>query len=146
MPLFEKQIKVRFAHTDAAGIMFYPRYFGLVNDVVEDWFGEGLGFDFKHLHIDEKRAVPTVHIKADFLRPSFMHDELTFTLALNKVGSSSISIVVLANSFVDGAREKRLKVSLILAHMDMASGKSMPWPDDMRAALESWLPQTGENP
>jgi len=140
MPHFEKQVKVRFAHTDAAGIMFYPRYFGLVNDLVEDWFGEGLGFDFKHLHIDEKRAVPTVHLKADFFRPSFMHEMLTFSLELNKVGSSSISIVVQANCNT----ENRLKVSLILAHMDMASGKSMPWPDDMRAALQKWLPQTGD--
>jgi len=146
MVLFERNIKVRFAHTDAAGIMFYPRYFGLVNDVVEDWFGDGLGFDFKHLHIDEKRAVPTVHIKADFFRPSFMHDMLTFTLALTKVGTSSISIVVRANFEKDGQTEERLKVSMILAHMDMATGKSLPWPDDMRAAFNTYLPATGENP
>ena len=139
MAIFSRTIKVRFAHTDAAGIMFYPRYFGLVNDVVEDWFGDGLGFDFKHLHIDEKRAVPTAHIRADFFRPSFMHDMLTFTLELTKVGNSSISIIVKARS----ADEERLKISLILVHMDMATGKSLLWPDDMRAALNTWLPPEG---
>jgi 4-hydroxybenzoyl-CoA thioesterase len=137
MALFKRDIKVRFAHTDAAGIMFYPRYFELVNNHVEDWFGEGIGFDFKHLHIDEKRAVPTAHIKADFFKPSFMHDELIFTLELTKVGTSSIALVVKANC----GDEARLKVSLILVHMDMATGKSLPWPDDMRAAMGKWLPQ-----
>ena len=67
MKPFRKSVTIRFTHTDAAGIAFYPRYFGLINDLVEDWFGEGLGFDFRHLHIDEKRAVPTVHIEADFI-------------------------------------------------------------------------------
>jgi 4-hydroxybenzoyl-CoA thioesterase len=142
MPTFNRDIKVRFAHTDAAGIMFYPRYFGLVNDVVEDWFGDGIGFDFKHLHIDEKRAVPTAHIKADFFRPSFMHDKLTFSLNLTKLGTSSISLIVRAAS--EG--EDRLKVSLILVHMDMVSGKSLPWPDDMRAAMQKWLPEGPDLP
>lgn len=141
MASFERQVKVRFAHTDAAGIMFYPRYFGLINDVVEDWFGDGIGFDFKHLHIDEKRAVPTAHIKADFFRPSKMHDELTFSLELTKLGTSSIALVVHAHC----ADEERLKVSLILVHMDMETGKSMPWSGDMRAAMERWLPNPNAN-
>jgi len=141
MTIFTKNIKVRFAHTDAAGIMFYPRYFGLINDVVEDWFSEGLGFDFKHLHIDEKRAVPTAHIKADFFRPSFMYDMLTFELMLTKIGTSSISLKILASSSDGTDKEERLKVSLILVHMDMETGNSLPWPDDMRAALNNWLPE-----
>lgn len=144
MATFSRDIKVRFAHTDAAGIMFYPRYFELVNNHVEDWFGDGLGFDFKHLHIDEKRAVPTAHIKADFFKPSFMHDELTFSLDLTKVGTSSIAFIVRARCGPSGQEEDRLKVSLILVHMDMETGKSLPWPDDMRNALNKWLPEERE--
>jgi len=139
MVVFSKQIKVRFAHTDAAGIMFYPRYFGLINDLVEDWFGEAIGFDFKHLHIDEKRAVPTAHIHADFFRPSFMHDMLTFSLELTKIGNSSISLVVRASAKRDADHEERLKVSMVLVHMDMNTGKSLAWPDNMRAAMQKWL-------
>ncbi|TNE61429.1 MAG: acyl-CoA thioesterase [Alphaproteobacteria bacterium] len=135
MAAFEKQVQVRFAHTDAAGIMFYPRYFGLINDLVEDWFGEGLGFDFKHLHIDEQRAVPTAHIEADFLKPSRMHDRLTFSLAVTRLGASSCHLAVAARA----DSEDRLKVKLVIVHMDMASGAALPWPDDMRAAMGRWM-------
>ena len=34
--------KVRFEHCDPAGIVFYPRYFEMINGTVEDWFEEDL--------------------------------------------------------------------------------------------------------
>ena len=34
---------VRFEHCDAAGIIFYPRFFALVNETVEDWFCRASG-------------------------------------------------------------------------------------------------------
>ena len=35
---FTRDLIIRFEHCDAAGIIFYPRFFGLVNETVEDWF------------------------------------------------------------------------------------------------------------
>jgi len=140
MAAFTKTVKIRFAHVDAAGIMFYPRYFGLINDLVEDWFGEGLGFDFRHLHIGEKRAVPTAHIEADFIAPSRMHDMLTFSLAVTRIGTSSCHLTVTACA----QAEERLRVKLVIVHMDMATGKALPWPVDMRAAMRPWLNECEE--
>lgn len=141
MKPFRKSVKIRFAHTDAAGIAFYPRYFGLINDLVEDWFGEGLGFDFRHLHIDEQRAVPTVHIEADFIGASHMHDVLDFSLALRKIGTSSITLDIGATC----KGEDRLKMTFVIVHMDMTTGKSLPWPQDMRDAMKPWLLAQGES-
>ncbi len=140
MAIFSRTRKIRFAHTDAAGIAFYPRYFGMMNDFIEDWFGDGLGFDFKRLHIDEKRAVPTVHIEADFMGAGRMHDDLTFELRLVRIGSSSITLKIRATS----GGEDRFRMTFVIAHMDMETGKSMPWPDDMRAALNEWLEPEGD--
>ncbi|SDE62601.1 acyl-CoA thioesterase [Kordiimonas lacus] len=140
MATFVRTRKIRFAHTDAAGIAFYPRYFGMMNDFIEDWFGDGLGFDFKHLHIDEKRAVPTVHIEADFIGAGHMHDELSFALAVTKIGRSSVHLRIHATC----AGEDRFRMTFVIAHMDMETGKSLPWPDDMRAAMEKWLAPTGD--
>ncbi|NVJ98501.1 MAG: acyl-CoA thioesterase [Alphaproteobacteria bacterium] len=141
MPAFTKEISIRFAHTDAAGIAFYPRYFGLINDLIEDWFA-AIGFDFKHLHIDEKRAVPTVHIEADFLAASRMHDVLEFALVLKHIGRSSIHLDISAQS----GGEVRLRMKFVIAHMDMESGTSLPWPNDMRTAMTNWLTPEGETP
>ena len=42
--LHPNSLPIRFRHCDAAGIVFYPRYFEMMNDLVEDWFAElGMG-------------------------------------------------------------------------------------------------------
>jgi 4-hydroxybenzoyl-CoA thioesterase len=137
MPAFEKKLTIRFADTDAAGIAFYPRYFEMANNHIEDWFGEGLGFDFKHLHVDEGRAVPTAHIEVDFKAPGRMHEMLTLSLVLSHIGTTSIRFTLSAAS----EAEEKWAMRYVLVHMDMKTGKSLPWPDDMRAAMETWLPQ-----
>ena len=38
----ERRERVRFGHCDPAGIVFYPRYFEMLNALVEDWISEGL--------------------------------------------------------------------------------------------------------
>ena len=42
MAAFQREILVRFGHCDAAGWVFYPRYFEMISDFVEDWFEDGL--------------------------------------------------------------------------------------------------------
>ena len=48
---------IRFQHCDPAGIVFYPRYFVLMNEVVEDWFDNGLGIDFGEFHARDRLGV-----------------------------------------------------------------------------------------
>ena len=56
MPAFVRSYPVRFEDCDGAGIVFYPRLVLLVNRVIEDWFADGLGVDFRELH--EARRLP----------------------------------------------------------------------------------------
>ena len=43
MPAYQREVLVRFAHCDPAGIVFYARYFEMINGVVEDWVREEPG-------------------------------------------------------------------------------------------------------
>ena len=61
---FQKLVKVRFQHCDPAGIVFYPRYFEMVNAVVEDWFEE-MGEPFATLRTESALVVPTVQLGSD---------------------------------------------------------------------------------
>ena len=56
--------KVLFKHCDPAGIVFYPRYFEMVNDCVEAFFDEALGLPFEDLH--DSGAMPTAQIQTKF--------------------------------------------------------------------------------
>ena len=61
---FTKQEKIRFKHVDYAGIVFYPRFLEMLNDLVEDWFEEALDRPFSKIH--ETNGIPTVDLKVQF--------------------------------------------------------------------------------
>ncbi|GGE38266.1 hotdog family protein [Actibacterium pelagium] len=56
--------KVLFKHCDPAGIVFYPRYFEMINDAVEAMFSNLLGWPYEDLLRDS--AVPTAAFKVVF--------------------------------------------------------------------------------
>ncbi len=63
--------------------MFYPRYFEMINQVVEDWFAGPLGQDFRSLHEGLNIGVPTVSIECEFTHPSRLGDRLILDSASN---------------------------------------------------------------
>lgn len=130
---FVSKQTVRFAHIDAAGIVFYPRYFEMLNAAVEDYFGEALGVAFAEMHLARHLGVPTVKLETEFVAPSRLGDLLVFTLDVVAVGRSSaeLSVVVRCEA------EVRFKVHVVLVCMDLASGRSLPWPDDMRPVKDA---------
>lgn len=122
---------VMFKHCDPAGIVFYPRYFEMINDVVELFFAD-IGYSFHRMHPDH--GVPTAEIATTFNAPSRHGDDLLFTLAVTRVGRTSLG---LGFNAVAGA-ETRLAATSTIVHVN-ATGRPEPWPDDMRAALSAHL-------
>lgn len=125
---FTTQRKIRFQHCDPAGIVFYPRYFEMINSVVEDWFEDIVQHDFNHLHIQSGTGVPTVSIDTQFCAPSRLGEILTFELVVQAIGRSSLTLQISANC----AEQKRLTSRLTLVFIDLTSGQSMPWTDAIR--------------
>lgn len=136
-PAFICRHKVGFAHCDPAGIVFYPRYFEMVNATVEEWFETGLGFGFAQLHGPMQAAVPTVSLKVDFKQPSRLGDILVFSLFVERVGRSSLDLRIDVNGRADPAGQSRLTVTLTLVFTQKGVTGSAPWPEDLRAKLES---------
>lgn len=128
---FTTRSKVRFAHVDAAGIVFYPRYFEMLNGAVEDWFAEGLGVGFAELHLTRGLGVPTVSLDSRFAAPSRLGDELDITIEVKSVGRSSCAVVYT----VACGDEVRMTAEGVLVCMILAEGRSAPWPDDVRDGL-----------
>jgi 4-hydroxybenzoyl-CoA thioesterase len=129
---YERLIQVEFNHCDPAGIVFYPRYFEMVNSVVENFFADVVGRSFASMHNDAANGVPTVAIETSFLRPSRLGDKVLFSLKIEKIGGSSLRVLVEGR----GPDGLRLTVRMTVAWIDRM--KAAPWPDDMRAALERY--------
>lgn len=132
--IFKTKITVRFAHVDAAGIVFYPRYFEMLNGAVEDWF-VAMGLDFRAMHLHWRMGVPTVRLDCEFLAPSELGDELTVQITPTRVGTSSCTIEYL----VTGGDEVRLRAKAVLVCMNLDEKRSMPWPTAIEQQLNSSL-------
>jgi 4-hydroxybenzoyl-CoA thioesterase len=127
---------VRFEHCDAAGIVFYPRFFALVNEAVEDWFAV-LGHPFAALHLEQRKGVPTVKLDAEFIRPVRMGDPLAQSLRIAHLGHSSCLLAHEAS--VNGEAVARFEHTIV--YVDLDTMKSEEWPLDLRAAMAPYLEQ-----
>ncbi len=86
--LFTKKEKIRFKHVDYAGIVFYPRFLEMLNDLVEDWFEEALDRPFSKIH--ETNGIPTVDLKVQFKKAARLGEVLTKSLWVKNIGDASL--------------------------------------------------------
>jgi 4-hydroxybenzoyl-CoA thioesterase len=123
---------IRFHHCDPAGIVFYPQYFVLFNELVEDWFNAGLAIDFATFHTEHRLGVPMAHLECDFLAPSKIGETLSLALAVKRIGRTSITLAV------DGSAEgePRVRATLIVVLASMETHRPVPIGDDLKSRLE----------
>jgi 4-hydroxybenzoyl-CoA thioesterase len=140
---YQRLIQIEFNHCDPAGIVFYPRYFEMVNSVVENFFADVVGRSFASMHNRHAagggdNGVPTVAMEATFQRPSRLGDKVCFALTVEKIGGSSV-VLVIDGTGPDGPR---MQARMTLAWI--SGMKAAPWPDDMRAAMERYRETQGD--
>ncbi len=128
---FVYPVKVLFHHCDPAGIVFYPRYFEMVNMVVEAWFDERLGLSFEAMHAELGAAVPTARLAIEFTAPSRHGDRLEFRLRPTRLGRSSLDLEIEAI----GGQERRLAMTATLVFVAKPDMRPAPWPAAVAAAL-----------
>ena len=133
MALFEATRTLHFSDCDPAGIAYYPRYFDKLNSVVEDWWAS-MGVPWKTLFLQRRIGLPTVRFEVDFRAPAFLGDTLVFSLAVARIGRKSVDLDHCVRR--DGAVLWHAKQ--ILVPTSLETHKSIPWPDDLRAALTSF--------
>ena len=132
---FRRPQTVLFRHCDPARIVFFPRYFEMLNDLVEAFFETVPGHSFAAMH--PARGVPTARIETVFAAPSRMGERLELSLDFTRIGATSATTAMRATC--DG--QERLRAASVLVHVG-ADTRPLPWPDDLRAALAAHL--TGE--
>lgn len=124
--------KILFKHCDPAGIVFYPRYFEMINDCVEDFFYTELNMPIENMH--QKNSIPAAQIECRFIKQSYHGDHLILTLNCTKLGRSSLKLVIQATC----EDQKRFLAEITIVYVDH-NGKPNPWPDALRKAIESHL-------
>lgn len=131
--VFKRRHKIHFSECDPAGIVFYPQYFVLFNDLIEAWIDELLP-DGYHGVIGARRiGMPTVHLEVDFKAISRMGDHVWLSLEVVRLGQKSLTL-----AWQCAAEEGDVRMvatqSIVLTSLD--THRSIAIPDDLRAAIE----------
>lgn len=128
---------IRFHHCDPAGIVFYPQYFVLFHELLEDWFAQGLGLDYAQFVRTQGMGLPTVKLECEFLAPVAMGEVLRLELSVQQIGASSLTLAVLGSS----AGRDVLRATQTLVHAALAPMRAQPIPEALRTAMAAFHPQ-----
>jgi 4-hydroxybenzoyl-CoA thioesterase len=128
-------VRIRFAHVDAAGIVFYPRYFEMINGAVEDFCAEALGASFASLHLDRKIGLPVVKVEANFIAASRLGEWLDIDIEVGVLDRASCALDLRLRA----GEALRVSANLVMVCTDLERLKAVAWPEDLRAALGARL-------
>ncbi|HEY0045169.1 MAG TPA: thioesterase family protein [Flavobacterium sp.] len=132
--VFIKEEKIKFRHVDFAGIVFYPRFLEMLNDLVEDWFEEELDRPFGKIH--ETNGIPTVDLKVQFKKAARIGDVLKKSLWVINLGGAS---VVCGFKFEDALGKTCLEGEVTLVNVALNKGtsdiKAEAFSDDTRERI-----------
>jgi 4-hydroxybenzoyl-CoA thioesterase len=134
---FDMPVRIRFAHCDPAGIVFFPQYLVLTNALVEDWFTERLRIDYAHLIGQRHIGLPIVKLNCEFSKPSRMGETVTLSLSVAAIGRRSIRVDIVGRC----NDEVRFSAHQVLVTTSLATGQSIDIPDDIATALARFAPQ-----
>jgi 4-hydroxybenzoyl-CoA thioesterase len=136
---FVSEKLIRFHHCDPAGIVFYPQYFVLFHELVEDWFNRGLEINYADFISRQRLGLPTVHIDCDFRAPSKIGEVLEMSLAVTRIGTTSFTLAVTAQ----GGGTVRVTATQVLCLLSLDTGAVIPIPPELRQGFERYAESAG---
>lgn len=131
-PRFEVNHRIRFSECDPAGIVFYPQYFVLFNDLMEAWIDTLVPERFAGIISQQRWGLPTVHLEADFKAISRMGDEVVLSIELERLGNKSLTLALECIG-LDGVVRMTVKQTVVTTSLDTHVAISVP--DSLRQAL-----------
>ncbi|MDB5216035.1 MAG: 4-hydroxybenzoyl-CoA thioesterase family active site protein [Myxococcaceae bacterium] len=123
---------VRFEDVDAAGIVFFARFFGYCHDAMERFFDDVPG-GYAALTMKRKVGFPSVHASADFKAPIGYGDIARIEATITKLGTTSCHFRFEMTRARDGAHVATM--SHVHVCTDLVTMTKLPFPADVRAAL-----------
>lgn len=132
---FERERLIRFNHCDPAAIIFYPQYFVLFHELMEDWFGEALGTDYGAYIREQRLGVPAVKAECEFLSQAKLGDRVRFRIEPVRLGRSSLELV---GEVLDGT-ELRARARITVVQMSLETRRAVPFADALRERIAAFL-------
>lgn len=134
---FEKEHRIRFSECDPAGIVFYPQYFVMFNDLMEAWIDTMLPEGFAGMILERKSGLPSVRIEADFRAISRMGDDVILSIAVERIGSRSITLNL--RCVGKDERDLRMQVRQVVVTTSLEHHGAVEIPDYLREGMAPYV-------
>lgn len=130
---YECDIPVRFGHVDQARIVYYPWFFHFCHEAMERMFEGVAGITYADLFEKERLGFPAVHIETDFHEKVGYGETLRMSVAIEKVGRTSVTLRFEGRRSSDGILAFRASTTTVCC--DMNSFEPVPIPERYRKAF-----------
>ena len=134
---FSRARRIRFSDCDPAGIVFYPQYFVLFNDLLDEWMDGAWDGGFVDFVTRSRFGIPTVRLEAEFKAISRMGDDVILSLNPIRIGHSSFDLALECKGATDGLR---MSAQQTLVTTSLETHRSTQIPPQLRAALVQLAP------
>ncbi len=131
--MFSVEKAIRFHHCDPAGIVFYPQYFYLLSEAMEDFMAAAGKPQHEQINV-LRRGWPIIKLDVDFVRMSRYGDVVTIDVHVKRIGGASLAL----DYVIRGPDGDRLRASTTVVHVDLATDRAITIPDDVRAAFQRY--------
>ena len=121
---------IRFADVDAAGWLYYPRFFQFCHNAFEDWINTQAPLNYIQMIEQEHFGFPAVSAKGDYLAPLKHGNTVIIQLKILCVGNSSLKTGFEFTRKHDQQPCFKAEITTVCVNIDQ--GKPMPIPDIMR--------------
>ncbi|HCG56802.1 MULTISPECIES: thioesterase family protein [Brevibacterium] len=133
MKTFEYSPEVRWSDQDMLGHVNNARMITLIEECRIRW-----------LHETEAGSLTgggmlVANQSIDYLLPVMYGPELTMTVTVKRIGSSSFTV----HTRGDQSGQKVFNSDVILVHIDRETGRPTPITEDIRSVLEGYLAEAG---
>jgi 4-hydroxybenzoyl-CoA thioesterase len=132
--------RVRFEEVDAAGIVYFARFFSFCHDAMAAMLAPLEG-GYEALIMKRRLGLPAVHVEADFSAPLRFGDEVQIAAVVERVRESSVALrfdLERAPREDPAATEHVATIRHIVALTNLAAMRAEPLPDDVRAAFDAY--------
>lgn len=131
MIVYERPI--RFEDVDAAGIVFFAKFFHYAHEALEALFDGA----YADIVVNRRIGFPVVHVASDFHSPVRYGDTVRIETGVSKIGTTSVTFRHTFSNKKTGALVATVDHVAVTSRLDTLT--KLPLPEDVRAILEKHL-------
>ena len=126
--------RVRYAETDAQGIVFFAHYLTYFDTAINEYLR-----DLPHNYIEHVKQTGTdfhvVKVTIEFFAPSHFDDEIEVCVRTGRIGRSSLTFFI--EIFPKNSETTLVKGEVVWVNTDQKTHKSVPLPEALVVKLRN---------